>query len=255
MDKIQFSRFINSFLKEKDYQLPHLWNDYNVTRFYLKGGGYEEVMIDNEKYIINIIKTKTDQEIEIQLLTLDKNDIQQCGLILLDSKNKIGYINDIHFYNTCIKGKINNGSLLMKSMIEICKKNNMKQIILYDKSTKLCLNKYKFQLKYLYTLLHGYPWYSKFNFTPLLDKDIKVFKHNYNIMKNLKIGDIKEILQKLNIYPIENYDNKYARHLFSKIVEKDCKLFYDIYEQLYKSIGLKLYSDKFTTSLEFQLEL
>jgi hypothetical protein len=251
MKPFQYANMINSLLYIKDYELIHQLSKLGIKNVYMKGGEYKEIEYDNEKYKINILKSKTDTETNIVLLTLD--DLYQCGLMFIYKKEKMAYINDIHYYQNCYEGKIKNGKILMKLMIHIAKKYGVKNIELSDRSLKLCVNNYKFHLKYLYTLLYGFPWYYQFGFMPIDKEYIDILKYNYNIIMKLKVKDIDDILKEYNI----NVKNKetYARYVFRNMIEKDCKFFYDIYENIYNKIGLKIYKKNFSDPIHMVLKL
>ena len=102
------------------------------------GGDLKKITIDNNDIKYNIVYNNNPNDLNIQLLTIDGS--LQCGIILFDKDNKTEAIfQDVHAYDNCYQSTVENtshGKMIVKLMIEICKKKNIKKILLSDNSIK-----------------------------------------------------------------------------------------------------------------------
>ena len=77
------------------------------------------------------------------------------------------------------------GKIVMKILIDICKKNGIKAIRLSDTAHLNC-GKYSLDLKLIYTMIHGFPWYYRCGFKCEDLNDHKIIKDNYKLLKKYK---------------------------------------------------------------------
>ena len=190
-DVIDFLRCNNinylNFIKNKKIPLKHknnLYggnlsgkNDFTLTSKYsVLIDEYNDTLDDNKKYI-NFIKLNATKD--------ERGDYKEddhCAVLIIDTIKNKATIQSLNNYKDCLKCKIGNedfkiGDILMHIILSLCKKENIKKIILTDTSYFLCGND-KITLMYLRTLTKGEPYYCKFGFTPKYEDDIKVWNYN-----------------------------------------------------------------------------
>jgi hypothetical protein len=155
----------------------------------------------------------------------------------------------------------------MMIVLSICKKENIKQIILSDTSYLLCRYD-KILLMYLRTLTKREPYYCKFGFTPKYDYDINVW--NYNKKKFLENPTLtKDELVNIIMYrkfdENNSNDKKILYHINNNVIPKlkntnvisnvieimlecktnsSCHLLYTIYMSVFHKLGYMEYKNK-----------
>lgn len=204
------------------------------------GGDLKKITIDNNDIKYNIVYNNNPNDLNIQLLTIDGS--LQCGIILFDKDNKTEAIfQDVHAYDNCYQSTVENtshGKMIVKLMIEICKKKNIKKILLSDNSIKK-IDKYILDMKIYYTMINGYPWYVQFGFKNVSDNEI--LKENYLILKGNKVKDFKEnvfINKRFIELSKENLDMSIKK--FIKLLSHyDINIFTDVYKKMYDKLKLK----------------
>jgi hypothetical protein len=160
-------------------------------------------------YEFKVVLEKTKYDILINVITYKKNNPLDCAIINIDRKKKIAYINNISYYDDCMKQTSDSkmhkkGSTLLKFILDFLKKNSsleIKRIILSDNSIKTC-NKCDAQvfLANMYFLLYGDTWYGKYGFRPydiknnIPDKNaLKQYMKNKMIISKVRVKDINLI--------------------------------------------------------------
>ena len=123
-------------------------------------------------------------------------------------------------------------------MIEICKKKNIKKILLSDNSIKK-IDKYILDMKIYYTMINGYPWYVQFGFKNISDNEI--LKENYLILKGKKVKDFKEnvFINKKFIELSKENLNMSIKKFIKLLSQYDINIFTDIYKKMYYKLKLK----------------
>lgn len=226
------------------------------------GGKIKKYTINDKKYYVDIEKSliEDDKKDEYQLSFLSLNNSNTTyGIILINVNTKEAIIQDVGNLEYCVVDDENKdikkkGFIIMNIMIDLCKKNNISNIKLADNSYHICKN-VKIQLIYARTLTHGLPYYSKFGFMPINEKNVKVMKNNYKIMKKIKDFNLLKFIPKNDKYCelikiIKKNKNKNLKNLLKYILDKNCMLFYEIHMDIYKKLKLDMYIDKM-----FQLKL
>ena len=257
-------------------------------------GGQGQIMefeIGTEKFIARLVHTKASNKKDGNVQSLyfmSINDVREkeivCSIVLFDNDSKIATLQSLSNYDNClwcvdkdIPFKI--GDVFVRIIINICKKKEMKKIVLTDNSNIGCFDTYnkkldrnkeyvrndKFILKVLRTLTDGEPYYCKFGFLPK-DSDIKVYNHNQKIfkkeplMKNIDLDKlIKDYIKEpkyIDVYkkiikPIINDNpNIIVSDFIKKILsinltqlEKSiiCFILNKIYFDIYKVCGYEYY--------------
>ena len=275
--KKKYEKYIN--FKEMMIQIKNerLNKDfiYNPTKNLKGAGNIKEIekMLKKYKDIDIEIDSidSTDESIIINIFNI--NRVFTCALFIIDNEEKITFIRDLRSDSTCVKDNDNIMKYIINSIIEISKKSNMTQIQLTDNSFHTCNNIYKIsdnskftiRLDIANTLTNGFPYYYKYKFKYLTEKNHINAKKNHKKLKeylteildkdkliNLikkklnKIGlsqekinkDIEGILEIYNKYKDSNiknflYDLKY----------KYCQIFSLIYLYLFEMLKLNNYYD------------
>ena len=191
-----------------------------------------------------------------------------CAMLSYKNKDslKILILNSSSKCVKCVKSSY--GTALLKIIIKYAKKYEFKSILLDDESKYFCSTKnnlhYKLQL--VHTLTHGYPWYAKFGFKFINNKDNKILKHNKEKLDNLKTFDLSFdglmyiifdnivhtkshtlILGEDNfINSINNIINIYLKNkektlynFFSELTRHECDIMCLIYNELFKALKLE----------------
>ena len=218
---------------------------------------------------------KLDNEFIIKFITIEENDNvtpKSCAFIILNKTTKEAIINDIFNWEKCIQDKKNNyvlksGEIIMKMIIIICKKYNMKNISLTDNSTFICPNGSKIHLLKGRTLIDGLPYYAKLGFEPK-DKIDRDRMKNYDVYMNIiktKTIDLKKIIRNTyhKLRETKDIEKKELKHLYNKFIDyiddhkedllkktlkkisfKSCIYYQNIYEEIYDLIGFHKYNSK-----------
>lgn len=179
------------FLKHKKYL------DYNNDDYLILD--YNNILLNNcnydynfdiiKEYIPNIIKLNDEY-----LIPYNDNYL----------KFKINN-NELYFINTFYCELIY-GSQIIKNIINIAKKLNIKHIDLYDE-IYIKINEYNINYSTYYILLHGHSWLNKYNFISIDHYDD--IKYNKKI-RNLKLNLFDFNINK-SIYSVIKYINCYFK--------------------------------------------
>ena len=232
--------------------VQNIIRDYNISNPIL-GGEITKLSIDNNIIKADIVYNKEHDGIILQVLNL--KDKTACGIILIHSNDKsTAIIQTLQGNDSCYASTLdrsNDGKIIMKILIELCKFYKIKKILLADRSTKK-IGKYELDLKIYYTLINGKPWYCQFGFINSNDKDQQKIIDNFNKLNSKKVSDFpKEIfIHKKFIDIYEKYKNSDIKEFIRMLSLYDIKIFYDIYDKLYKNLGLRYIKNK-----EYYLDL
>lgn len=224
--------------------LQKLIEKYNIKNHQI-GGEIKKIRVGNNDINIDIVFDSYDEGSTIHVVNLkDKTD---CGVILIYNNNKTkAVIQNIRGNDNCYMPTIknmSNGKIIMKILIEICRNNGIRKIVLGDISKKQ-IGKYLFNLSKYNTMINGKPWYSQFGFINTKQQD--KIDYNYNLLFNKKVRDFDK-----NIYINKTFIDIYDKYKDNDIKEfikllsiYDIKIFYKIYKKLYKKLGLKSIKNK-----------
>jgi len=268
-----------SYDKKYDFTI----NDQKI-HIYTKIDNYEKVWM-NQPDIDQKFQFEDGEKISYHILNPTNNTT--CAFLVIKKEKKKAYISMIYGDDGCVYGKeyeikTKIGTLLLQSIIELCKHKKIKEIYLNDESTYYCNKQekdYRITLFKARTIIEGIPWYYKFGFrcdndkehniilfnqklhSYLLTKDLlelninfidiinNVLFHKYNFDKlNIKSKKkmYKEIIKLFNDYQDKSFGS------FCKILnEKYCELFYYIYNILFEKIGYN-YIDKANMMLDLE---
>jgi len=254
---LKFSKILHKISNSKHYN----------TNKYMRGGGTKNIFYNNNEYIFytnidikyNIITYKLYKK---NTNTLNSSD--ECLLIIIDKKNMIAELHNITYDKNCFGGtdihmKYKTGSELLKIALflleNIKKEYNLRYIQLTDNSMKYCQNK-RIILSKMMTLLTGTTWYGKYGFIPKNKDQIEYFKNNIILMNKSYMKNYPQIktyiLNKNKQYKLElnetkfldgydNFSDMKVMDFLKKFIshfDKSCMLFYYIYEDIFRDIGL-----------------
>lgn len=192
-----------------------------------------------------------------------------CAVLIIDFVKKKSIIQSLNNYTDCVRCLSNNeilfksGDILTQIMIIMSIKNNLKYIELTDNSYLLCKNS-KLLLIHLRTMTKGNPFYSKYGFIPLYEKNI--YEHNINIYKQQKTLTKEQIIKYLYYRDFDNNkDAKILNYINNILIprlnpiilvsefinsiigdnnKEACSLLYNIYMKIYEDIGYYKYENK-----------
>jgi hypothetical protein len=272
-NNIQYLNFIKNFQIPLKFKNNYLYGGViskptyiiNNNKYKLLIDEYGDMSNDKRKYV-DFIKINAEQDNNEDFKKEDN-----CGILILDEKNKQSSIQSVNNYGDCLYHKGNDefkvGDILTKIMIDISIKRNMKIISITDVSYLQCRND-KIPLIYLRTMTKGQPYYCKFGFVPttqneynVWENNIKIFKKKPTLTKNEFIKffiyrkfDDKNENDKIMLKYIYNIlvprlqqNNEVSFVLLSIINDKkstSCHLLYMIYLNLYLYLGYNEYHDK-----------
>lgn len=222
---------------------------------------------DNKEFII--YKKKVEGGYDFAIHRKDNDENQTCLHIMINTKYKLAYIQNISYYQDCLQVGLNNsggGSMLLKMAIQFLKDNKeeykVRRIQLTDNSYFNCKSiKKTMFLPIISTLTYGTTWYGKYGFRPYDSKNnceheewARKFDRNKEIVTGTKVKNtnlfkyILKGLKKLNPgnedkqkkIVNEFYDNK-------KYMTVD-EFFKDFLDNFQKSCGIVylFYLDYFT---------
>lgn len=163
---------------------------------------YQKINVNDIKMTKNPNK-KTISFIKFNSIKDENGDYKEddhCAVLIVDFVKKKSTIQSLNNYTDCVRcltdDKIffRTGDILTQIMIIISIKNKLKYIELTDNSYLLCKNS-KLLLIHLRTMTKGTPFYTKYGFIPLYEKDI--YNHNLNIYKEKKTLTKKKIIKYL----------------------------------------------------------
>lgn len=243
---------------EKSFSNKNVYNKINTTNII----GTE----NKNRKIISFIKFNA-----IKDERCDYKEIDHCGVLIIDYKKKSSIIQSINNYTDCVKCLntenifFKTGDILTQIMIIMSKKNNLKKIYLIDNTYLQCKNS-KIALIHLRTMTHGKPFYTKYNFIPIDEKDIlnknlKNYKKNKTLTKeelikyfnyrkfNLNDEKDKKMLNYINNILIPRFKSKNTiKFVISTIINDksnvSCSLLYNIYMKIYEDVGYLKYENK-----------
>lgn len=268
-----------NYVKNTKIQLKYKNNnsiqggDFSSKKSYILNSEYSAFI---DEYTDNLNKTqKYINFIKLNAKKDERGDYKEddhCLVLIIDTKNNSAVIQSLNNYKDCLKCKIGNdefkiGDVLIRIVLQICKKENIKKIKLTDKSYFLC-NGEKIPLIYLRTLTKGEPYYSKFGFTPKYNEDIKAYEYNKKLFlekSSMTKNELKKIFLYRNFDENNSNDKKMLLHINNIIMPKlkenniisdvikiimecksntSCHLLNVIHMSLYHKIGYKEYNDK-----------
>lgn len=260
--KKYFAKLMDNFYVSREYKHNSITGG-KTTKLEYKGFIFYCKQKKDNSYDISI--RRNDNEIE--------RSIDHCLHIIIDKNikdNKIAYIENISYYNDCIKTGLEHpggGSKLLKIALKFLKKNKEKfdinRIYLVDNSRFYC-NDLIINLPILSTLINRHTWYGKYGFRPyesLSHKPDKILLKHYNknikIMKTTIIKDttlpkhllkmikdnetnkekIKETFKKFYTEYSELHVYEYFE-IFINTFDLNCKLLSTFYKEFSYDIGL-----------------
>jgi hypothetical protein len=270
-----------SYDKKYDFTI----NDQNIS-IYTKIDNYKKVRM-NQPDIDQNFELEDGKKISYHILNPKNNTT--CAFLVINKEKKKAYISMIYGDNGCVyetskeyEIKTRIGTLLLQSIIELCKHKKIKEIYLNDESTYYCnkLEKeYKISLFKARTLIEGTPWYYKFGFrcNSDIEHDMILFNqelHSYLLTKDLLQLQI-DFMELINIvlsdkYKFDNLSIESKKIMYEEIIklfndyqdksfgsfckvlnERYCELFYYIYNNLFEKLGYK-YIDKACMILDLE---
>jgi hypothetical protein len=178
------------------------------------------------EYHIDTIVPYDDTKKQISFMNLNETN-DNCMFLFFDtqnSKENTLYIQSISNQEDCIKSEDKNhvykvGDILMQIIIQLVKENKLfshiKQIELTDISKKMCYG-IGLDLKYLRTITHGIPFYSKYGFRPKNEEDYDIFKYNrnnYKLNRTITNTELFKIIKDSKV----NDNNSYKKYFYDYI--------------------------------------
>lgn len=277
--------YINMFRLSSTYEKKINLIGGDITELYNKeynnGTGKYNIKINGNQYYYNVERYSffdnngvEDKKYKyIDLITIKnkyKNNIH-CGSIAIETKNNNASITSLGNDTKCLlspdnKTEFKYGDILFQIMINICKKENVKKIVLTDNSYRQCGNT-DLSLDYLKTLTQGFPHYHKYGFKYKYEPDNQILKENYkhfltsptinankilSLLKEKKIDNttINKIKKLFEIYKKENNNDDISVRKFVKFYTNNlkdierCDFIKKIYIDLYTLAGYKPYLTK-----------
>ena len=249
-------------------------NTLNRTGKKYQIGGTKKFTITykNHKYVfVKLERFMTTDDDVITLYSYD-DDTRDCVTLSIEKNNKAVILTSFGSDNGCYHEESNIGSNLLKITLKMIEKYKDKlgvdKILLSDNSTYMCsVDKMKYNMGIMMTLLTGDTWYGKYGFRPYENYKLnkvqnKIYNENKKIMTTITMDKInlKKYLLKIHKkYPEEMTEdmvykllkkqndnpNKllitFLNELHGKdVFESTCHLFYVYYQRLFNDIGLKI---------------
>ena len=260
---------------KKKIKLSELYGGDVVSNTYNKNKieelNKEIVIIDNNEYYYNIEKYSSfgdNENIIIDIVSIKKKDYENndyiCGSIQIDKNASIATIIGFGNEYKCIKLKngndlYKNGDIVFQIMLDICAKENVKQVNLTDNSYKKC-GYVEINLNVLKIMTYGKTHYMKYGFKLKKKSEMTKYEYNKKIFNsdpkvnklellnlinnsNTDITIKQYIIGVLNMTDSQNISIKYFLLLLmskknpknEKLEDKNyCQLIYDIYDSLYE---------------------
>ena len=198
------------------------------------GGKITKFTVDNQQIKADVVYNKDFDDISIQIINLKGKE--DCGVIVIYKEDKTtAIIQNIKGMDNCYEStidKTNDGKIIMKLLIELCKSYKIKKILLADNSVKK-IDKFTLELPIYYTMIRGYPWYVQFGFNNSLPEENLKINNNYNKLRGKKVKDydrnifidpefikftkdnqelsIKSFIKSLSFYNIEKFNRVYQQ--------------------------------------------
>lgn len=232
--------------------INNLISDHNLSNHQI-GGEITKFLVDDQKLKANVVYNKNFEEISIQILNLTGTD--ECGVIIIYKENPTtAIIQNIQGKDNCYEStidKTNDGKIIMKLLIKLCKYYKIKKILLSDNSVKK-INKITLELPIYYTMIKGYPWYVQFGFNNSFPEENLKIKNNYNKLKSKKVKDYNK-----NIFIDQEFikfaeDNRELsiKSFIKSLCNHDIEKFNKVYQQIYLNLNLERLNNK-----EYYLDL
>ena len=229
------------------------------------GGGIHKVTFNGIDVILHSIKE--DDVTLYNIYRKDNINKQTCLVMIITENSPIAYIDNISYYNDCVKGGLakGGGTWLLNFAIAFLNTNKKKfaitKIQLRDNSFKFCrASKKSINLALMSTLIKGDTWYCGHGFIPydkdndVTDKQLMKFRFaNRSIMSKIKVNQtkvekyIRAIARKLEIEIdgidelLEHYNNMPLSSFLKQFMEnydETCIIFGGFYLKLANNIGL-----------------
>ena len=250
MSKIYYNDLYRKAINSSFWGLHTLINnilgDTNIHHKQI-GGEITKFTIDNQDIKADVVYNKNFDEISIQVINL--KGTEECGVIIIYKDNPTtAIIQNIQGKDRCYETTINrtnDGKIIIKLLIKLCKYYKIKKILLADHSIKK-IGDYDLELKIYNTLINGKPWYCQFGFINSNDKDQQIIIDNFNKLNGKKVSNFpKEIfISKKFIELYDKYKDNDIKEFIRMLSLYDIKRFYDIYDKLYKKLGLRNIKNK-----------
>jgi hypothetical protein len=226
--------------------IQNIIRDYNISNPMI-GGEITKLSIDNNIIKADIVYNKEQDGTIIQVINL--KDKTECGVILIHSDDKsTAIIQTLQGNDSCYASTLhrsNEGKIIMKILIKLCKFYKIKKILLADRSTNK-IGKYELDLKIYYTLINGKPWYCQFGFINSNDTDQQTIIDNFNILNDKKVSDFSKefFIHKKFIDIYDKYKNNDIKEFIRMLSLYDITIFYELYDKIYTNLGLKHIKNK-----------
>ncbi len=241
------------------------------------GGKIQNVTLGDKEFIVDMTVQQAEKGDDYYSIYYFNMDIEsfKCGIIEINKRTNEAFIVGLSNFEACIMCKDKNykykkgdhkgsnfctkiSDILMKIILNLCVKKNVKSIKLTDNTKIDCkgLND-KFELIIFRTMTHGEPYYIKFGFLPENKTDIETYNQNKKLHKTVTI-DFNKIQQILNKINDKNNTNEIQQIMELINMKPHTKLFAfvnymykhhpiilkDIYAELYSVFGYKQYRSK-----------
>ena len=266
---------MSNYVLETLYGMLFVMKRTEPVKILQKGGVIEQFEIDGHHNDVDIQRIITEDKYGRILhiyISSPVNIDNRCAVMFIDGDTNIAHLNSLNVHDNCIVEKVITdpvgmeltvkkriGTKLIRIMVQICEKEKVKRIELTDNSYVTCDGGGTMQLKYLHTLTQGVPWYYKFGFVPIDDKNKEIMEYNYNKMRNYVTNElnIKDILKNSVNIRVEEipkareiiriFDDNRNEKLYDTIqkVTKNsryCNVFSKIFEEVYCGLKLKKYN-------------
>ena len=230
------------------------------------GGKQYSTTIDDLKIKFDYYINETDDNTIIYISdTNDKTGLKYCAMLTYSNQDilNIGLIEtpirciNIQTINKSeskdiINNKLKYGDLMMKAIINFSKDNGFKKIHLDDISRFNCIDSKKelsYSLLHVHILTDGYPWYYKYGFKFIFQKDHQKIKSNKKIIQNKLTKDLgfdtlitfiydkaQDIISIEIIGHILKLYTKYKDEPLNKFLKKFTRSYCDIMSYIYMDI-------------------
>ncbi len=254
-----YKQITNKLLLCENFYFNKYFNNYQV------GGGkawHTNLKFKGFNFRMNIIR---DPDRTTFSIVGDHN--LDCVVIFINHGTNYAVIHNISNIKGCIiAGQVykRGGSLLLQLIITFLKKNKtdfkIKRAVLTDNSFKYCKGDI-ITLSRMYILSTGHTWYGKYGFRPYDSQEeepdrklLKLYNQNYQIMKNAKVKDVKNlkkiIIRGFNKLKPKNINLNNILNVIDMMQEKKLTKFikmflkdYDKYCKLFKEVELDIYTN------------
>jgi len=257
MNNYDYIRLYKNTINPSYFGLPTLINnllsEHNINEKQI-GGVIKKFSVDNQEIKADVVYNKDFEEISIQIMSLIGNE--ECGVIIIYRENPTtAIIGNIQGKDTCYQStidKTNNGKIIMKLLIDLCKFYQCNKIKLADNAIKK-LGDYSFNMSMYYTMIKGYPWYCQFGFKNSYREDQEKIIKNYHKLHNKKVKDFNKNIfidkQFIDIY--DKYIDENIKDFIKLLSTFYVKNFFDTYQNIYINLGLEFINSKNYQLLHF----